>query len=258
MAFDREDAPLERYFLEPSANGYLQSLAECLKAVGSECFNGSFQDLIENVIRADQSMIFSFKEDRPKCYLSHSKRQKKTALNLAQKYLRDGFRNDPLRSTVDVVRNNGETQIVELSGLKEGMSDSYFEAFFRSCGIGDKISIIAARKSEVLLISFYRFEENGSFQIDDDELLKPFWETISQLALTHFADNEGPDLQSPLNSLSKREKDICQAVLDGLTSDAIAWRLDISLNTVKTYRKRAYAKLGINSKTALFALCKTP
>jgi DNA-binding CsgD family transcriptional regulator len=46
-------------------------------------------------------------------------------------------------------------------------------------------------------------------------------------------------------------------VLDGLTSDAIAWRLDISLNTVKTYRKRAYAKLGINSKTALFTLCKT-
>lgn len=257
MAFDREDAPLERYFLEPSANGYLQSLAECLKAVGSERFNGSFQDLIENVIRADQSMIFSFKEDRPKCYLSHSKRQKKTAINLAQKYLRDGFRNDPLYPAIETVRENGETLVLGLSDLKEGMSDSYFEAFFRSCGIGDKISIITARKSEVLLISFYRFDESGLFQINNEEQLKPFWETIAQLALMHFADDEGPDLQSPLNSLSKREKDICQAVLDGLTSDAIAWRLDISLNTVKTYRKRAYAKLGINSKTALFTLCKT-
>jgi DNA-binding CsgD family transcriptional regulator len=155
------------------------------------------------------------------------------------------------------VRENGETLVIGLSELKEEMSDSYFEAFFRSCGIGDKISIITARRSEVLLISFYRFDESGLFQINNEEQLKPFWETIAQLALMHFADNEGPDLQSPLNSLSKREKDICQAVLDGLTSDAIAWRLDISLNTVKTYRKRAYAKLGINSKTALFTLCKT-
>jgi DNA-binding CsgD family transcriptional regulator len=71
----------------------------------------------------------------------------------------------------------------------------------------------------------------------------------------HYTSKLSQDLRSPLNSLSQREKVICEAMLKGLTSDAIAWELDLSVNTVNTYRQRAYSKLGINSKSALFALC---
>lgn len=235
-----------------------QALAECLATLGDERFNAAYLHLIEKTIHADQCMVFSFKSGRPECYLSHSKRHKKTAINLAQKYLRHGFRNDPLQQHISNIRQTGASQIISLSSLKNHMSQAYYDAFFRSCGIGDKISVITSRKTETLLLNFYWFEENCPVPFSNKTTLAPFWQTIAQLAAMHFADTSSADLRSPLNSLSKREKDICEAILNGMTSDAIAWQFDISLNTVKTYRQRAYAKLGINSKAALFALCKAP
>lgn len=249
---------LESYFSGKGAPKYLQALADCMKTIGSPEFNAAFLAVIESVIKADQCMIFSYRDVRPECYLSYTRRHKKTATNLAQKYLREGFRDDPLRPIIHEVRITGETRIINFSEIRALMPRDYFDTFFGSRGIGDKISIISSGKSETLVLSFYRFEENGDFVVSDDALRLPFWEVISQMAQLHFSDPDSMELKNPLNSLSAREKDICEAMLNGLTSDAIAWRLDISANTVKTYRQRAYAKLGINSKTALFALCKCP
>jgi DNA-binding CsgD family transcriptional regulator len=43
-------------------------------------------------------------------------------------------------------------------------------------------------------------------------------------------------------------------ILQGLSSEAIAGRLAISLNSVLTYRRRAYQRLGITSQNELFSL----
>jgi DNA-binding CsgD family transcriptional regulator len=43
--------------------------------------------------------------------------------------------------------------------------------------------------------------------------------------------------------------------LAGLTSAGIALDLRISLNTVLTYRKRAYGRLGVSSQAELFSRC---
>ena len=54
--------------------------------------------------------------------------------------------------------------------------------------------------------------------------------------------------------LTAREKDVCRRILDGFSSEAIAGELGIALNSVFTYRKRAYEKLGIASQNELFAI----
>lgn len=151
--------PLENYFSGKGARSYLHSMAACLSSVGNETFNSNFLELIEKNIKADQCMVFSFKGKRPECYVSFSRRQKKAAVNLAQKYLRDGFREDPLVPLIKEVQNSGETRIVNLSDLKSGMSKSYFEAFFTPCQIGDKISVIASKKGETVLLNFYRLKK---------------------------------------------------------------------------------------------------
>jgi DNA-binding CsgD family transcriptional regulator len=38
----------------------------------------------------------------------------------------------------------------------------------------------------------------------------------------------------------------------GLRSDAIAHKLGLSINTILSHRRRAYAKLAISSQTELF------
>jgi LuxR family transcriptional regulator, activator of tox operons len=55
-------------------------------------------------------------------------------------------------------------------------------------------------------------------------------------------------------SLPPREAEVCGAIASGMTSEAIALTLGISVNTVLTYRKRAYMRLGVSSQNELMRL----
>lgn len=59
------------------------------------------------------------------------------------------------------------------------------------------------------------------------------------------------DPLEPLNSLSAREREVLQFVVEGKQSAEIAQILSISVKTVETYRSRMMAKLGINDIPSL-------
>jgi DNA-binding CsgD family transcriptional regulator len=54
--------------------------------------------------------------------------------------------------------------------------------------------------------------------------------------------------------LTEREREVTQLILRGHSSESIGFNLGISLGTVKTHRKNAYAKLGISSQSELLSL----
>ncbi|MEJ8851341.1 helix-turn-helix transcriptional regulator [Variovorax rhizosphaerae] len=54
--------------------------------------------------------------------------------------------------------------------------------------------------------------------------------------------------------LTAREIDVCVRLLQGMTQEGIAVDLGLSVPTVKTYRNRAFARLGIHFRNELFAL----
>jgi DNA-binding CsgD family transcriptional regulator len=54
--------------------------------------------------------------------------------------------------------------------------------------------------------------------------------------------------------LTVRERSVCLGILTGYTSEAMAINMSISINSVLTYRKRIYEKLGITSQNELFLL----
>lgn len=56
---------------------------------------------------------------------------------------------------------------------------------------------------------------------------------------------------SPLESLSRRERDILQHIVDGRNNRETAELLHISIKTVETYRSRMMHKLGIRDVTEL-------
>lgn len=60
-----------------------------------------------------------------------------------------------------------------------------------------------------------------------------------------------PEVQvkEPLPHLSPRERDVLQALVDGLSYKQIADRLDISTQTVRGYVRTLYRKLGVHSAT---------
>jgi DNA-binding NarL/FixJ family response regulator len=57
-------------------------------------------------------------------------------------------------------------------------------------------------------------------------------------------------------SLSSREKEIAESILDGLSYKMIALRYNIAIDTVRMHIKSIYKKLQINSKGELFSLSK--
>ena len=56
---------------------------------------------------------------------------------------------------------------------------------------------------------------------------------------------------SPLESLSRRERDILQLIVDGHSNPEAARRLNLSVKTIETYRSRMMQKLGLKSVTEL-------
>lgn len=54
--------------------------------------------------------------------------------------------------------------------------------------------------------------------------------------------------------LTGREREVAQLILRGHSSESIGYKLDISLGTVKTHRKNAYAKLQISSQSELLSM----
>lgn len=72
------------------------------------------------------------------------------------------------------------------------------------------------------------------------------------IALKVFKAFQRP--KANLESLSPREKDVAQAILDGLTYLKIAIKYGISIDTVRMNVRNIYRKLNINSKSQLFKL----
>jgi DNA-binding CsgD family transcriptional regulator len=56
--------------------------------------------------------------------------------------------------------------------------------------------------------------------------------------------------------LSGREAEILALVAEGLSTKEIAYRLGVSVSTVKTHRKKIYQKLGVNRRSQAIAVAR--
>ncbi|GER07486.1 hypothetical protein GCM10007972_21270 [Iodidimonas muriae] len=74
---------------------------------------------------------------------------------------------------------------------------------------------------------------------------------LKQNARTMISDS----LTREDRNLTPRETAVCTATLLGQSVEAISLELSITENSVRTYKKRAYKRLGISSQAQLFALC---
>ena len=60
--------------------------------------------------------------------------------------------------------------------------------------------------------------------------------------------------QADINQLSKRETEVLHLIVQGLSSKQIAEQMQVQHETIRTYRKRIYAKLQVHSLVELMHL----
>lgn len=112
-------------------------------------------------------------------------------------------------------------------------------------------------------ISLARPSTDGGFKNEHVERLKPFYPMIATAFRQVWARelmDRGDTVQTKrqlqdfaADRLTPREAQIVQMILKGHSSLSISLTLEIAIPTVKTHRKHAYAKLGVNTQQQLFS-----
>ena len=104
--------------------------------------------------------------------------------------------------------------------------------------------------------SFYR--ESGANPISHQVIkaLNTIAPLLRAAVLRHRGITQSPELSPGLawNALSRREQDVAALMIEGHATESIALQLDISMHTVKDYRKSIFRKLKVGSLAAFFAL----
>lgn len=133
-------------------------------------------------------------------------------------------------------------------------------------GMEEALIVLSLDNGEIGELGIYRDLSSGGFS--DRELAKiavvePALGAVFRKYWAATADVKTPPPDSRVDDafasfgediLTDRECEIARMILHGHSSESICFNLGITLGTVKTHRKHAYAKLGISSQSELLSL----
>jgi DNA-binding NarL/FixJ family response regulator len=77
---------------------------------------------------------------------------------------------------------------------------------------------------------------------------------IARKVIDYFKANHAPALSNKLESLTEKESQLVQLILEGCSYKMCAGKLELSINTVRYHIKSIYRKLNINSSMELARL----
>lgn len=123
-------------------------------------------------------------------------------------------------------------------------------------GLRERLSIVTEQAGAGLLaINLFRHESQPAFSDAEIDQVRSVSPLVLACVERHVAlHRQSQPAAGVLERLPPRERAVCERMLKGWTHEGIAVDLGISAGTVKTYRDRAFEKLGIHHRNELFAL----
>ncbi|WP_322067009.1 helix-turn-helix transcriptional regulator [Burkholderia ubonensis] len=237
-------------------------LDNIILSIGRPEFGDVLFDAFRREMRVRQVVLFKFSDPSSIASLAaRDDRDDHSALLLVQKYFTRYHAFDPFRKqcTAAPTRNVKWMRFT----VREIAEDEYSQRMFVEPGIVGKLSVIVQRPDGAICLSLYRDKQEGDFCADDlnviDNVKAPLAAAIerhAELTPASRAQNLmhiGLLLQSG-RDLSQREAQVCARIVSGYSNEAIALDLVLSVHSVRTYRKRAYWKLGVTSQNELFSI----
>ena len=185
------------------------------------------------------------------------------ALEIARRYVARHWRADPANA---IALDDGDAADCWGVRMKAGdiESSAYRSECYLSVGLSERFSLLQRREAGTLRLSIYRRRKESFSEAEIDNLVESapllmaalwrHYEVTKPAGGRGAAQDFHARLEKAAPGLSKRERDVCALVAAGLTSEGIALELGVGINTVLTYRKRAYARLGISSQNELMRI----
>lgn len=245
----------------------LPSVATCIEALERDNFESQLLALLHQAVGIEQCMIFGCSTSgNIDCLLAANHQLPRVADRLAQIYVGGLFREDP--NYVHLSQLAGQQESMSTNALTtmqvKSMSLAYRSHLFGFPDLIDKVSLNVAAKEGAYYLNLYRGPQRGPFTSANLNCLNSLAPLLTSLLRRHYSNAPAKPEQlssheaAALAPLSERERQLCLYLLRGHTLKTAAAKLDIAFSTTETYRKRAYAKLGVASKAGLVALCRAP
>lgn len=219
-----------------------------------------------------QCTIFAFEAGRQPSIVAVGDRSRTQELpDIAEAYVDRFYRLDDSATVmasefIAAQKEGSETPRIVLH--RQCARDIAHEAYRRICysqpQVAERLSVMALFEGRRWLsVNFYRGEEHGLFDeaaLDTVEAFAPL--IVHAVRLHHTGQAIHQNLADLLLArlirrfpmLTQRDGDVVTALLDGLSTQAMAERLGLTLGSAQTYQKRVLRKLGVAGQRELLGL----
>lgn len=238
------------------------ALAKVIGCIGQPGFGVSALGGLNQVLPLCWMSIYSLRVNQPPLFHGGGSLQLPDRTTEAFHFYRQGiYLTD---HTFDAARErlqSGEAAITHCHAQE--IPEKHRRGIYTRNGLRERASLVRMKNDGSLLaINLYRNERQGAFHDADIDVLGRLGEPLFSCVNLHIqlsgagldGTDDSPRLADPLQGLPKREREVCERLLRGWTHEGVAVDLGISTGTVKTYRDRAFDRLGIHHRNELFAL----
>lgn len=251
-------------------NFYVNQLPALVAQVGDPQFlAGVIGATNRTIAHVDVCALFRYDTDtRPASFGAASVGLEEATRLTAERYVCGLGLYDPMRPQLNRLRP-GEAPVTFRLQAEQIDNPHYRELNYTRTNTVERLSILFRDEVSCYSVNFYRKQASGVFASSERQALNHIAPLVANLTLKHIALSGMAQVVVPdppavrierrikdrTPTLSERECQVCTWIVLGHSSESIALRLGVSLNTVLTYRKRAYAKLAIGSQNELFRIC---
>lgn len=237
--------------------------ADSLRAAGTDAFSAAVLAALNTFVAVDHCTLVSVFGQKATMAGAASLNSKPDALRLTEAYVGGYFLQDPLvreETSAAGARRGGPA--VRSVKIDEASNAEYFERFFARPAISDKLSVVVPGTDAISFLNLYKSTQRGRFDAREKaaissigDFLAALTDAHGRLSATQTVSAVPPELLRRWQTLlSSREKSVARLLGRGETAKTVAAMLGLSPTSVITYKKRAFAKLGIARQSELVAL----
>ncbi|MDW5443252.1 helix-turn-helix transcriptional regulator [Polaromonas sp. SM01] len=244
-----------------------QALAGLIGRLGEKRFESSLLEQLQPLVPAASCSIYrTGRNCAPRLFMSASYGVRDTTRDCWQAYLSGPYISD--RTLVRDAADSHQALLCHITASEVPVE--HRARVYEAHGVAERLSVVQQAAGALFAVNFYRHEHQRPFNdaaLGHFESMAPALLSLTQkhIALADSMEEAGSallywrqQLHRRYTALTPRELDVCARLLLGMTQEGIACDLQLSMPTVKTYRNRAFARLGIHFRNQLFALLHTP
>lgn len=239
------------------------TVTQLVQLTGEEAFGPALARYLHAMCGADHFTAFRWRSDTLQSVATCCVQPDRTAHDRVNCYVNQGlWRHDPAMAEVQHEAATAKTALIHVDFSDGGYGDLRRAVY---PDVRDRVVLRGRYGADAFGLSILRFERQPSFSEEEFDRLRASADVLIALLGKHAQFSSRPrgvssafasvaDIESRIacpDVLPRRETQVCARILAGLSSTGIAQDLTVSEETVKTYRKRAYLRLGIGSEREL-------